>query len=153
GHVVVGPGGTAGIGLPGRLGVIRGTARAGALAAGNVAPDGLGPAARARRRGQRGAADRGDVLGGGGGRDTDPAVAGRGGGGHAWVLKEVGVVAGIGGRRRGAVAVGYEASAHADRGVHRRAQVGQVRVTGLDQEDVAGRADGRDHVEVQRLLG
>src|ERR1700722_16645254 len=80
GHVVVGPVGAAGVGLPGRLGVVRGAARAGAV------PHRLGPATAGAGVGaQRGAADGGPVLRGGRVLDAVTTVTRGGGDRHARV--------------------------------------------------------------------
>ena len=152
GDVVIGPLRAAGVGLPGRLRVIRRAARAGAFAAGAAAPHGLGPAARVRRGAERGAADGGHVLRCCRVGDAVSVVTGRSGDRHAGMVVVLAVVGCVGGRLRTAVAVGHEVGAERYRGVHPGAQVSGVGAVRLDQDDVAQRADRRHHVDVERFL-
>ena len=63
------------------------------------------------------------------------------------------VVEALGGEFASVPAVGQELRAGADRRVVRGAEVAQTIRVGLDQQDVAVRADRRDHVQVHGLLG
>ena len=118
-------------------------------AAAGAAPGGFGPAAGAAALGQRGAADRGDVLRGGRVADAVAGVAGAGGDRDARVVEVAGVVAGFAAVLTAAVAVGHVLGAQRHGGVHRGAEVGGARLAGFDEQDVAVGADGGDHVDVE----
>jgi hypothetical protein len=64
----------------------------------------------------------------------------------------VGVVGGVRGGVAAAVAIGDELGAETDRGVHPGTQVGRGVAIGFDQDDVAQRADGGGHVDVEGFL-
>src|SRR5262249_51054445 len=119
---------------------------------GRLAQGAVGPAAAPAADGQPGTTDRGDVVRGRRVLRAEAAVAGAGRHCDTGVVVErpEGGVRGV----RAAVAVTDRIGAHGRGTVHRGAEVGQ-RVRGrLDQQDVAVRADRRDHVQVQGdLLG
>src|SRR6185369_9833013 len=101
--------------------------------------------------GQSGAADGGHVARGRGVRDAVAVVARARGDGDARVV-EVDVLRRLGARLVAAVAVADRVRAERGRGVDGGVEIGvEVRVR-LDQQDVAVRADGADHVEVERDL-
>ncbi len=122
----------------------------GRAAAAGATPGGLGPApGGAGGLAQAGATDGDDGAERGRRLDAVAGVTGRGG--H----RDAGVVVGRGaGAVTAAVAVADRDHAGLAGGVvDRGAQVGERGGTRLDQQDLAVRAGGRDHVEVQADLG
>ena len=134
-----------GIGLPRGLGLI------GAAAASGAAPRGLGEGAAAVPYEGR-APDRDDVRRHGGIVHSVAGVTRSRGDGHTGMV-EIRVVderleADLG----DPVAVAHRVRTQRDSPVHARAQVTQAGAVGLDQQDVALRADRADHVEIERDL-
>ena len=149
GHVVVGPVGTAAVGLPGRLGLIGGAAGSGALAPRAAAPDAFRIAIAGP--GKRGPADRDYVRRRSRVAHPVAGVARRNGDHHAGVVV-VGVQRGLAVEFACAIAVRDILRAHRHGRVDGGAEVIERVGIAFDEVNVAKRADCRHHVDVQRLF-
>ncbi len=141
----------AGVGLERRLRLVPRAAAPGALG-GRRRPHRLRPAARVARRRERGPADGGDVRVGGGELDAVPLVAGRHRDRDAGVLVVLGADGRVARALRSAVAVRDGRCALRDRLVDGGAEIRVGRAGRLDEQDVAQRADRRDHLDVEHDL-
>src|SRR5262249_50051031 len=159
--------GEAGIRVGDRRDVGRGALRAGRLRlvarlrleqaarAAGAAPRGLGPAARAGRRLQAGAADGGDAVRSARivGRRTGVAVVAAGHeDGDARVREVLGIIRQIAAVRRAAPAVADDVRAQARRPVLAVEEPKALVVRREDEDDFAVRASGAGHIEVEGRL-